>query len=334
MRFRKISVSLLGLCLGLSLLISCKNESKTEPTKEEKAPAISLKVPSFNRDSAFHYVEKQIAFGPRRPNTDPHIQCKDWLVAHFKQLGLTTQVQEFDAKAYFGEQMKGYNIIAQYKPKEEKRIVISAHWDTRFKAEKDQDPNKKDQPIPGADDGGSGVAAIMEIARILSTDDIPLGVDFILFDLEDQGENGNNDIRSWCLGSQYWSQNPHISKFKFGINLDMIASKGAQFKKEGFSRRYAPGVVNKVWTWAKRLGYSNHFSNANGPPITDDHYFVNQAGIGPMINIIYTTNEFGGTFGAHWHTHDDDLDNIDKNVLKAVGQVVTNVLYKEAEGKL
>ncbi len=323
----------LAILFGFALLMACKGEQKEE-VKEEAKPVINLKVPSFNRDSAYHYIQKQVDFGPRRPNTDAHVACKDWFVQHFEGLGLKTIVQEFGATAYFGEKMNGFNVIAQYKPELEKRVVISAHWDTRFKAEKDQDPNMQDKPILGADDGGSGVAAIMEIARILAKDDIPLGVDFILFDLEDQGENGNTDVRSWCLGSQYWAKNPHISKFKFGINLDMIASKGAQFKKEGYSLRYAPGIVNKVWTWAKRLGYTNYFSNATGAPITDDHYFVNQGGIGPMINIIYTTNQYGGTFGAHWHTHNDDMDNIDKNVLKAVGQVVTNVIYKEAEGRL
>lgn len=318
------------------VLVQCQPTEKPKASansKDEQAK-LHIKVPSFNRDSAFYNVEKQLEFGPRRPNTDAHIACKNWLINTFDRHGLHVSVQEFNATTYFDEKMKGFNIIAQYKPELEKRLMISAHWDTRFQAEKEQNEVLKKEPILGADDGGSGVAVIMEMARLLADQNIPIGVDFVLFDLEDQGESSSMDVNSWCLGSQYWAKNPHISKFKFGINLDMVGSKGAVFKQEAYSLRYAPGIVSKVWQWGKRLGYGHYFSDARVGGITDDHYFVNLSGVGPMINIIYTTREYGGTFGSHWHTHDDDLDVIDRNVMKAVGQVVLNVIFKEAEGRL
>lgn len=316
---------------------SCSNETnKDVQTEKEEITNIKLTVPSFNRDSAFYFVEKQLTFGPRRPNTDAHKACKEWMYEKLKSFGLGVKTQDFKATSHFGEEMQGYNVIARYNPdKSVKRILLSAHWDTRYKAEKDKDPSKVNKAIPGADDGASGVAVLMEIARVIALENnLPIGIDFVLFDLEDQGKNGTTDVESWCLGSQYWTKNPHFRDFKFGINLDMVGSKGATFKKEGFSMKYSPTITNKIWTWAQRLGYNNYFPDRRTGSITDDHYFVNISGITPMTNIIYTSDQASSTFGPHWHTHGDNLENIDRNTLKAVGQVVTNVIYKEAEGRL
>ena len=324
----------IAFILGLAcLLLACNSaEEKKDSSEQDNKAAIKLKVPAFDRDSAFNFIEQQLAFGPRRPNTEAHKQCKDWLVMKFEGYGMEVIVQDFTEEVYFGERMQGYNIIARYNPEEEKRVMLSAHWDTRFKAEEDPDPKMQEQAIPGADDGGSGVGVILEVARLLKNADIPIGVDFVLFDLEDQGKNGGSSEETWCLGSQYWTKNPHHRLYKFGVNLDMVGSKGAKFKKEGFSMKYASGITNKVWKWAQRLGYDNYFIDRRTGAVIDDHYFLNTSGILPVTNIIYTSDQRGSTFGPHWHTHGDDLSNIDRNTLKAVGQVVTNVVYKEAEG--
>lgn len=317
--------------------LSCKNDQPTgqSDTRVEEKPRV--KVPSFNKDSAFVYIEKQLDFGPRVPGSEGHQNCKDWLVAKFKEFGAEVIQQDFTANVYTGESWPATNIIAQYNPKHKDRVIISAHWDSRFIGEEDSDKSKKDQPIPGADDGGSGVGILLEIARQLGQNPIDLGVDIILWDAEDQGERGSQSSElTWCLGSQHWSRNKHSKKYQamYGINLDMVGSKNARFGKEGVSRYYAPKVLDKVWKLAQSMGYSDMFVNDNTGGITDDHKMVSEIGGIPMIDIINQPKETQHSFVAHWHTHNDDIDIINKRTLKSVGQVVLATLYKESDGTI
>ena len=182
----------------------------------------------------------------------------------------------------------------------------------------------------GADDGASGVAALLEIMRIMSTHPIELGVDFIFFDAEDQGEDGGN----WCLGSQYWSKNPHKSGYKadWGILLDLVGAQNATFHKEEVSMVFAGKYVDKVWSLAQKMGYGQYFKNEYIGTIQDDHYFVNTLAKIPMIDIIYTTPN--GNFGHYHHTHKDDIGIIDKETLKAATQVTIAAMYKYSDGSL
>ncbi len=330
----KITYSLL---LGaLITLVGCKKDppsssTTTDPTK----PAVKIKIPKFNRDSAFVYVEKQVAFGPRVVNTPEHKACKNWLVKKFESHGTTVIEQNFDATAYTGEVLKSTNIIAQYKPKQKKRILLAAHWDTRHIADSPLCEERCKEPILGADDGGSGVGVLLEIARTLQANPIDMGVDFVLFDAEDYGDGGDNgESTSWCLGSQYWSKNLHVRGYrpKYGILLDMVGTKDARFAKEQVSMAFAPKVMNKVWKLAKNMGYGNYFVPESSNPVTDDHLFVNQIAKIPMIDIINKPVQTQTGFGAHWHTHNDNMDIINKRTLRAVGQTVTAAIYKEAEG--
>lgn len=312
--------------------VACKSEQQQEAAGEMSRPATrSAPVPAFNRDSAYMYVEKQLTFGPRVPNSEAHQACKDWLAEKFKSFGAEVIEQDFQAKSYTGEQLNGTNVIAQYNPQINKRIILAAHWDTRFVADSPLNTSDTEVAVMGADDGASGVAVLLEIARQLQENPIDIGVDIILFDLEDQGESGAENEESWGLGAQHWSRNPHRAGYRaqYGILLDMVGAKDARFPKEYYSMYFAPNLVNKVWKLAENMGYGNYFVPADGGGVTDDHYFVNTiAGI-KMIDIINRPAGSETGFGDHWHTPNDNIDIINKRTLGAVGQVVLAVVYRE-----
>lgn len=321
--------------LCILLFTQCNQDTKPTVAVEEKKEPVS--IPVFNADSAFYYLEKQLSFGPRVPGTEGHRNCKEWMVDKFESLGAEVIQQDFVANIYTGEKWDATNIIAQFNPRHKDRIILSAHWDSRFIAEEDKNRKKKDQPIPGADDAGSGVAVLIEIARQLSENPIDLGIDIILWDAEDQGKRGpTSPAELWCLGSQYWSRKHHKKNYRamYGINLDMVGAKNPRFAKDEVSRQFAGKVVEKVWTMARNMGYSDMFVNENTQGLTDDHTFVNRiAGI-PMIDIINQPKGSKTGFVPHWHTHNDNIDAIDKRSLRVVGQVVLAVIYRESDGTI
>ncbi|QHT67017.1 M28 family peptidase [Rhodocytophaga rosea] len=331
------------IMVSLIWLLACKNDRNSNQTSNTTPdrPVISVIAPEFNADSAYYFVEKQVDFGPRVPNTPAHRQCGDYLINTLKIYGAEVTVQEFVAEAYNGTKLHSRNIIASYFPQATKRILLAAHWDTRHVADKDAvDQNK---PIDGANDGGSGVGILLEIARVLQADTLKpnVGIDIIFFDAEDYGEpenakpeelpnKGNNKVY-WCLGSQYWAANKHKPNYSayYGILLDMVGAKGSTFAKEGTSMENAPSVVEKVWNIANALGHGGMFINQTSTGITDDHVFVNRIAKINMIDIIDYDSAGDDYFGSYHHTHADNMLIIDKTTLKAVGQTVLQTLYEE-----
>ncbi|MCB0635214.1 MAG: M28 family peptidase [Lewinella sp.] len=324
---------LLAYALFLGILFTISSCGPDAPPSQPETRR-RLSVPTFDRDSAYTYVEKQVNFGPRVVNSEGHRQCREWLVAKFEAMGATVIEQDFTAQAYTGETLNSTNIIAQYNPGATKRIVLAAHWDTRPIADSPLSTERTDEPILGADDGGSGVAVLLEVMRQLQLDtqQLEMGIDIVLFDAEDFGESGG-ESDTYGLGSQHWSRNIHTPhKPQFGILLDMVGARNAVFPVEGFSYRYAPNIVENIWRLAEQMGYGNYFRMEDGGGVTDDHYFVNTIAQIPMVDIINLprTNE-ETAFGDHWHTHNDNMDIIDSRTLRAVGQVVLAVIYKEAQ---
>lgn len=318
----------------LIFLFSCGTPEKPASEKATKEPAID--VPGFNADSAYAFVAKQLSFGPRVPGTPAHSQCASWLESKLKQYTDNVQVQAFRARAYNGEVLRGKNIIASFRPENRKRILLSAHWDSRPYADHDPDAAKHKTPIDGANDGASGVGVLIEMARNFSRQLPGIGIDIIFFDLEDygppQGQQNVSGEDYWGLGSQFWSNNPHKANYRarYGILLDMVGVKNATFLKEGFSMVYAPSKVKKVWDAARDMGYDDYFLDERGGYITDDHYYVNKIINIPTINIIHLDNEsVNGSFFEHWHTVNDNLENVDKTTLGVVGEVVMHVVYHE-----
>jgi len=338
---QKLAYALIVLFSLSSLLIGvqrCKSDTNVPATNTPTPPPVKqVAAPIFNPDSAYFFIKKQVDFGPRVPNTEAHRKCAAWLVSEFKRHGMTVIEQKFQAPHYKGTTFNGINIIAQYKPEVPRRILLAAHWDTRFHA--DQDTKDQNKPILGADDGGSGVGVLLEIARLLQEQPIDIGVDLVLFDAEDQGNDANDGqdhSKTWCLGAQHWSKNLHKPGYMplFGILLDMVGGANPKFQKEGVSMQAAPGIVEKVWTTAASLGYGNVFVPEIGPSVTDDHYFVIVNARIPMIDIISRPGGSKSGFVPHWHTHNDNMNAIDKNTLRMVGEVVTAVLYRTNGGVL
>jgi len=179
-------------------IFGCKSD---KPSPNIVVKSRDYSVPSFNQDSAYTFVKKQVDFGPRVPGTEAHSNCANWLKVKLANFGLEAKIQTFTAKRYDGLEMKGKNVLGRLNPSAKNRIFISAHWDSRFHA--DHDDERKNEPILGADDGASGVGVCLEIARILAAEpEFKMGLDVVLFDLEDQGEDGGEDTDSWGIGSQ------------------------------------------------------------------------------------------------------------------------------------
>lgn len=306
------------------------SSSDTDKTTQ---PAIA--VPAFNADSAYTYTKEQVDFGPRIPGTKAHRECLDFIVAQLTKDSLHPVIQRTKARTFDGKQFEIDNIIAQSEPKNNVRIMLCTHWDTRPWA--DMDTTEQDKPFDGADDGASGVGMLLEIAHHLKTAGI--GVDLVFFDLEDYGQqegvNGEDtkyrpQDNTWCLGSQYWAKNLPTDYImpRYGILLDMVGGKNAVFPMEGTSVQYAPQVVNKIWDIAARIGYGNYFTHDNTPPTIDDHLYVNKlAGI-PTIDIVhYVVNK--QDYPYFHHKHSDNMSVIDTTTLKVVGTTLLNVIYRE-----
>lgn len=326
---------------GLVFFFSCQSCKNDKPTTVEIPPVVkkNIPIPRFDRDSAYNYIAKQVAFGPRVPNTAAHIATKSWLVNQLKIHGATVIEQDFQAKAYTGTMLNGTNIIGQFNPGAKRRILLAAHWDTRHISDKDPDNSKRKISVDGADDGASGVGVLLELARNFKTHPIDMGVDIIFFDAEDHGLDGGSDPKdayTWALGSQYWAKNLHKANYKpmYGILLDMVGSKNPRFAKEGYSMQNARPIVDKVWKLAQEMGHGNYFSSEVEGGITDDHRMVMEFARIPMIDIINLPTNTGQTFVKHHHTTSDNMENINKRTLGAVGQVLTAVIYNEAMGKL
>ena len=322
------------LIIFLVIMYACGNSKKPVNNTTEKKQQ-QIQVPVFNRDSAYAYVEKQVDFGPRVPGTEAHAACEQWLANTMNRFADTVIVQAFKARAYNGEVLRGKNIIASFNEQNKKRVLLSAHWDSRPYADHDPDDANHDKPIDGANDGASGVGVLIETARQFSLQNPAIGVDIIFFDLEDYGppqDAQSGATETWGLGSQYWSRNPHKPSYRarYGILLDMVGVADATFLMEGFSMTYAPSRVKKVWDIANTLGYGSYFPQEYGSYITDDHYFINTIANIPTINIIHLENDReGGSFFKHWHTVHDNMESIDRNTLGIVGTVVLNVIYRE-----
>lgn len=328
----KIKNIALALCVLGAFACSCKRTGTTE-TKE--LPPYEKVSPDFNSDSAYYFVDKQVAFGPRVPNTAEHTACADYLVRELKRFGAEVQEQKAVLTAYNGDKLNARNIIGSYGLDKKNRILLFAHWDTRPYS--DQEPNSDNHhtPILGANDGASGVGVLLEIARVIQTKSPEVGIDIIFFDAEDYGTPAfaKNEPAGdwWCLGSQYWSKNPHEKNYKakYGILLDMVGAPNATFLKESFSKQYAGNVVEKIWRTGRDLGYGRYFIDKSGGYITDDHVPVTLNMRIPSADIIQLDEKTETGFSDYWHTQADNMSNISKETLHAVGQTVLEVIYKE-----
>ena len=329
----KLSFTLL-LGVVLSCCSACGNSVNANKSNTESAPTSTV-LGAFNADSAYANVARQVSFGPRVPGSEGHAACRGWIVDKLKATNPDTLiVQNAEVTAFNGDVLPISNIFAGYNMASPKRVLLVAHWDTRPWADKESTAADRAKPIPGANDGGSGVGVLLEIARNLAMKSPQVGVDILFVDAEDYGQSDgfSDNSDTWCLGSQYWVKNmtPYTLRNRpaYGILLDMVGARGARFHYEIFSQTEARVPTIKVWSEASKLGYSDVFVREKGATVIDDHIVLTKAGI-PTTDIIESQNPETTSFNPTWHTLDDDMDNIDRATLKAVGETVLNVIYKE-----
>ncbi|MBQ9077935.1 MAG: M28 family peptidase [Muribaculaceae bacterium] len=327
------SYSIALLALGL-FTYSCNAGSKESKSDTDSIQPTTLQKAVFNADSAYSYVKSQVEIGPRVPGSWEHDRCAKYLVSELKRHKADTVIEQIaTVKAYTGDILPINNIMGRYNLPINKRVLLVAHWDTRPWADNEAKMQDRERPVPGANDGASGVGVLLEVARQLSIRKPDIGIDILFTDAEDYGrtEGWGSSEETWALGAQHWVKNMPYGKGQYpvyGILLDMVGGLDARFHREYFSEQYAPAILDKVWSIANASGYGQIFINKPAGGITDDHIFINRAGI-PCIDIIECLNPVTKSFPPTWHTLSDDMSSIDRNSLKAVGQTVLNTIYNE-----
>jgi len=302
--------------------------------------------PAFSADSAYAYIEKQMSFGPRVPNSAAHTQCAVWLIEQLRACGAEVELQKGFMPDYRGNNQQIYNIIGHFYTSEtlaRPRILLGAHYDTRPWCDEEEDYADRFYNVPGANDGASGVGVLLEVARQLGAriadSTLRTPVDIVFFDVEDMGTprfyTGEEREDTWCLGSQLWATNyaqkmtndkSQMTNYQYGIVLDMVGAPDASFPKEMYSTNYASNYQQRIWRSAQTLGYGSMFNEQQSYPITDDHYYINRiAGI-PCVDIIHYDVRNATGFAWWWHTRNDDMSNISRSTLQAVGEVVMSQL--------
>lgn len=326
-----ITLTITALCLLGATACSGRGAAATSSAAGQDSAAA---VETFSADSAYAFVAEQVAFGPRVPGSDAHRACRDRLVECLSEWADTVTVMGEPVTAWDGTVIPVHNIFARFNGNSSKgRILLLAHYDTRPWADHDPDPAQRLTPIDGANDGASGVAVLLEIARNLANSRPDIGVDILLTDAEDYGAREDAGVSdsdgTWCLGAQQFAANLPYTAADMpsqGILLDMVGGRGAKFHMEYFSTRHAQAPTARIWATAARLGLAGRFPAKAGGAINDDHLPLIRAGI-PTVDIIENANASTGSFPPTWHTHQDNLENIDPAALGDVGRVVLNYIY-------
>ncbi len=322
----RITAGILVFCLVAGCSQQNQNQQAHSPSPSP-VPSVTSQIPSvpvFSGERAFSYLLKQTSHGPRNPNSAGHAACRSYLITTLRMVADDVRLQEFASEGYDGETLHLTNIIASFRPEIKTRLLLCAHWDTRPRAEHDENRSRRNEPILGANDGASGVAVLLELASLLHKNPPPVGVDIVLFDGEDYGKE--HDYQRYLIGSRYFARTkPADYVPRFGILLDMVGDSYLEIPKEGNSAKFAPDIVSLVWSTARELGL-RQFVDEPGEEILDDHVPLNEAGI-KTINII----DFNYPDQTHryWHTHQDTPEHCSGESLEAVGTVVTHVVYRQ-----
>ncbi len=312
--------------MALTLLISCGAGKKAVSIEaDDNSSAESVSKTMFSADSAYAYVARQVEFGPRVPGSEAHRLCGDWILSKLKESGADVTEQISTLTTFDGTRIPMRNFFARINPNAEKRILLLAHWDSRPWADHDPDPAKRSVPVDGANDGASGTGVLLELARVLAAAEGNPGVDILLCDAEDWGEESNDE--SWALGARYFAENLPEKGYmpSAAILLDMVGAPDATFMREYFSQLANPALADEIWSLAKQLGYGDLFVNRMGSAVNDDHVELIKAGI-PTIDIIDYRE--GSGFFSGWHTASDNMECISKETLDAVGSVLETYIDK------
>ncbi len=282
----------------------------------------------FDAELADSLVARQVAFGPRVPGTEAHARQLAWMVEYLSARADTVVVDTFTHVTAFDDTLRLANVLAHFQSANPSRILLVAHWDTRPVSERAESPAERRTPVPGANDGGSGVAVLLALADLFQREPPPVGVDILLTDGEDWGHNPltfESVTDDMFIGARHFARTrgPGYTPL-FGILLDMVGDQDPAFPYEGNSVVLAPEVVTRIWNTAADLGYDDVFIAGPGPTVSDDHIPLNEAGIrtADIIDFEY----------ASWHTPDDTPDKVSARTLGIVGEVVLEVIRRQGAG--
>jgi hypothetical protein len=312
-------------CSLVLLVLACLDgPPNASPVYSAAAPGSIQGLPdpsqtTFSADSAYAHVRTQVGFGPRVPGSSGHAAHLAWMSAYLRERADTVILQSFEQRTSAGDRLALTNVFARFQPDARQRILLLAHWDTRPTADAERDEDRRKQPIPGANDGASGTAVLIELANVLSRHSPRIGVDLLFVDGEDWGP-GEEDM---YLGAKYFAANlPPGYKPMYGILLDMVGDRDPVFEVEGNSEEMAPEIVDRVWRLAEDMGHGRIFRSGSGTYVTDDHLPLNRAGIRTIDIIDFTY----GPGNRYWHTLGDDLPNTSPRGLGIVGSVLVRLI--------
>ena len=280
-------------------------------------------IPTFDGNNAYQYLVEQCNFGPRNPGSKGHENFSIFLEEYLSKMTKNILVQDFDYLEHItGKERRGKNIIAQFNIEAENRLLIGAHWDTRALSDEDLNEDNRLLPILGANDGASGTSVLMELAKIFSLNNPPIGIDLVFFDAEDVGISGKP--KTYAMGSEYFSKNLPIKKPDNAIIVDMVGDKYLQIPIERFSYQTNPKLVKEIWGLADELNLSA-FEYRIGFEIYDDHVPLWENAQIPAIDII--DFDYPNLFSNHWHTQNDIPENCSPQSLQQVGTLLLNYVY-------
>ena len=313
--------TLLALLATLALPLAGCNENGKAAALDDTTPRTA-----FDGGAALRYVQAQLDFGPRVPGTEAHRRGGDWIVARMRERADTVLVQAWTHRTRDGRQLPLRNVLARFRPDAAERVLYLTHWDSRPVSDEASDPAQRALPVPGANDGASGVALFVALGDALKAAPPSVGVDLLFVDGEDWGTFPPEsagwpalDTADVLLGSKHFANNlPPGYAPLYGVLFDMIGDRDLQLFHEENSLEGAPEVVARVWNTAQSLGYSRWFVPQARYRVTDDHIPLLRKGL-RVIDVIDLD------YPDH-HKPTDTIDKVSARSLQIVGDVALTLV--------
>jgi Zn-dependent M28 family amino/carboxypeptidase len=313
--------------LFFCLFVGCKGDARSGTSAQASGATGASNtsgstVTGFDGNAAYNYAKTQFDFGPRVPGTPAAKKAGDWIIQQMRSRADTVIVQAFTYTTADGKKLPLRNILARFRPEQRDRVLYMTHWDSRPVSESAGTEAERKLPVPGANDGASGVGLFIALGDALKKTKPNVGVDLLFTDGEDYGQFGPPEV-DVLIGSKYFAEHLPSPDYRplYGILFDMIGDKDLRIPYEMNSFQQAPDVVAKVWQTAADLGYGNIFVQESGGLITDDHIPLLNRGL-RVIDVIDLT------YAPH-HTPNDTMDKISPRSLAIVGDVATALVTRK-----